>query len=213
VCATFITATGETDCSVSSSAVTVTDKTTNGQVTITFTTSGFPGVTGRNLYASKANTSTPLYLIVTTPVVANNSATTYVYNVADASLTATVAPTANTTNDARATILNTGATSFPGAVDVGSASPTAITNIRVYTPSLTPTQLAAAIGVVEQTFTVTGLTTNDKVLVVGPSPTALCPPVTYRVSAADTLAIGFADLTVALCTPTAGTYVVVAIRS
>ena len=99
------------------------------------------------------------------------------------------------------------------SVTIGGATPTAITNIRVYTPSLTPAQLAAAIGVTEEAFTVTGLTTADKVFVNGPAPTALCPPVTYRVSAADTLAIGFVDLTVALCTPAAGTYAIVAVRS
>lgn len=96
---------------------------------------------------------------------------------------------------------------------IGAATPTAITNLRVYAPSLTPTATAAAIGTVEQTFTVTGLTTADKVFVNSPAPTALCPPVTYRVSAADTLAVGFAVLTAAACTPAAGTYNVVAIRS
>ena len=95
---------------------------------------------------------------------------------------------------------------------IGSGG-TAITLAKVYAPSLTPAQLAAAIGVSEQTFTVTGLTTADKVVVNGPAPTALCPPITYRVSAADTLAIGFVDLTAALCTPAAGTYNIVAVRS
>jgi len=99
------------------------------------------------------------------------------------------------------------------SLSLGAASPTTITNVRVYTPSLTPSQLSAAIGVSEQTFTVSGLTTADKVYVNGPAPTALCPPITYRVSATNTLAIGFVDLTVALCTPAAGTYTVVAIRS
>ena len=99
------------------------------------------------------------------------------------------------------------------AMTIGTVTPTAITNIRVYAPSLTPTQIAAAIGAVEQTFTVTGLTTADKVNVNGPAPTALCPMVAARVSAADTLAITFADLTAGLCTPTAGTYTITAIRS
>ena len=90
---------------------------------------------------------------------------------------------------------------------------TTITLMKVYTPSLTPGGLAAAIGVTEQTFTVTGLTTADKVIVNGPTQTALCPMVDARVSGADTLAISFVDLTVALCTPAAGTYTVVAIRS
>ena len=90
---------------------------------------------------------------------------------------------------------------------------TAITQLRVYTPSLTPTQIAAAIGAAEQTFTVTGLTTADKVIVNPPSFTVLCPMAWARVSGADTLALGFSNLAIALCTPAAGTYTVVAIRS
>ena len=100
----------------------------------------------------------------------------------------------------------------PTTLTLGSSG-TALTQVRVYTPSITPAGLAAAIGVTEQTFTVTGLTTADKVIVNGPVPTALCPMVHARVSAADTLAVSFVDLTIALCTPAAGTYTVVAIRS
>jgi opacity protein-like surface antigen len=96
---------------------------------------------------------------------------------------------------------------------VGAASPTAITNIRVFAPSLTPAITSAAIQTAEQTFTVTGLATTDKVFVNGPVPTSLCPPVTFRVSATDTLAIGFSTLTAAGCTPAAGTYNIVAVRS
>lgn len=90
---------------------------------------------------------------------------------------------------------------------------TAITKIVAYAPSLTPAATAAAIQTVEQTFTVTGLATTDKVIVNGPVPTSLCPPVTFRVSAADTLAIGFSTLTAVACTPVAGTYNIVAIRN
>ena len=90
---------------------------------------------------------------------------------------------------------------------------TVITQIRVYAPSLTPAATAAAIQTVEQTFAVVGLTTTDKVFVNGPAPTSLCPPVTFRVSAADTLAIGFSTLTAAACTPVAGAYNIVAVRN
>jgi hypothetical protein len=93
------------------------------------------------------------------------------------------------------------------------ATPTAITQIRVYAPSLTPAATTAAIQTAEQTFTVSGLATSDKVYINGPVPTSLCPPVTVRVSAVDTLAIGFSVLTVAICTPASGTYNVVAVRS
>lgn len=90
---------------------------------------------------------------------------------------------------------------------------TAITKMSVYAPSLTPVATSAAIQTTEQTFTVTGLTTADKVFVNGPAPTSLCPPVTFRVSAANTLAIGFSTLTAAACTPVAGTYNIVAVTN
>lgn len=90
---------------------------------------------------------------------------------------------------------------------------TAITNITVYAPTLTPAATAAAIQTVEQAFTVTGLAITDKVIVNGPAPTSLCPPVTFRVSAANTLSIGFTTLTAVACTPAAGTYNIIAIRN
>lgn len=98
------------------------------------------------------------------------------------------------------------------SVTVGGSG-TAITQVRVYSPSLTPAASSAAVQTAEQTFTVSGLTTADKVFVNGPAPTSLCPAVTFRVSAADTLAIGFSTLTAAACTPAAGTYNIVAVRS
>lgn len=99
------------------------------------------------------------------------------------------------------------------ATSVAVGGGTAITKIVAYAPTLTPTASSAAIQTAEQTFTVTGLTTADKVIVNGPAPTSLCPPVTFRVSAADTLAIGFSTLTAAACTPAAGVYNIVAVRN
>ena len=90
---------------------------------------------------------------------------------------------------------------------------TAITKIVAYAPTLTPVATAAAIQTVEQTFTVAGLATTDKVIVNGPVPTSLCPAVTFRVSEADTLAIGFTTLTAVACTPVAGVYNIIAIRN
>ena len=82
-----------------------------------------------------------------------------------------------------------------------------------FTATLTPVATAAAIGTSEQTFTITGLLTTDKVIVNGPAaPTSLCPNVSARVSAANTLALAFATLTAAACTPVAGTYSIVAIH-
>lgn len=99
------------------------------------------------------------------------------------------------------------------ATTIAVGGGTVVTNIAVYAPTITPAATAAAIQTVEQTFTVTGLATTDKVFVNGPVPTSLCPAVTYRVSAANTLAIGFSTLTAAACTPVAGVYNIVAIRS
>lgn len=93
------------------------------------------------------------------------------------------------------------------------ASGTAITQTRVYSPSITPAAVAALTSA-EQTFTVTGLTTADKVLVN--SIAALgdgLAIVGVRVSAADTLAIRFGNFTAGSLTPAAGVYPVVATRS
>ncbi|MEK7148324.1 MAG: hypothetical protein AAB770_00200 [Patescibacteria group bacterium] len=99
------------------------------------------------------------------------------------------------------------------ATSIAIGGGTAVTRISVYAPSLTPAATAATIQTVEQTFTVTGLTTADKVFVNGPAPTALCAATTFRVSAADTLAVGFTVLTAVACTPAAGVYNIVAIRN
>lgn len=89
-----------------------------------------------------------------------------------------------------------------------------ITKIRVYRAVLTPSQIAAALGAAEQTFPMLGLTVDDVVIVNAPaSQTALCPLTSGRASATDELALTFSNLAVALCTPVAGTYTVVAFRS
>lgn len=93
------------------------------------------------------------------------------------------------------------------------ASGTAITQIRVYTPSLTPAEVAAN-TTAEQTFTVTGLTAADKVFVNKPTAQAGLGIVGQRVSAANTLAITFANVTASPITPTAAqSYAVVAMRN
>jgi len=97
-----------------------------------------------------------------------------------------------------------------GAISAGGG--TKITKIMVYTPSLTPSSVAAA-TTDEQTFTVTGLATTDKVIVNGPAPTAGTGIVNARVSATNTLAIAFANVTAGALTPAAGKYTVIAIRS
>lgn len=82
-----------------------------------------------------------------------------------------------------------------------------------YTPSLTPAQVNAN-TTAEQTFTVTGLLTGDRLLsVVKPTAQAGLGIVGFRISASDTLAITFSNNTGSPITPTAGqTYVVVTTR-
>lgn len=115
---TCVTPGGETNISASSGAVTVADKTVNGKVTVTLATVTPCGAftTGRNLYRSKAGTTTPLYLVAASPVVANNTTATYTDNIADASLQATTAPAANGAFDTRLTLTNTGFVSLGSAL-------------------------------------------------------------------------------------------------
>lgn len=82
---------------------------------------------------------------------------------------------------------------------------------RVYEVSLTPAAVAT-ITTAEQTFTVTGLTTDDAVFVSPPGHQAGVVAAAARVSAADTLAITFVNPTAGNVTPTAGTYKVVAFK-
>lgn len=92
--ATFVTADGETEGGVVSSAVTVSAPGTNGQIALSAIPLGGALVTARKLYRTAANGSD--YLLLAT--IANNTATTYTDNIADASLGVGV-PTSNTTGD------------------------------------------------------------------------------------------------------------------
>lgn len=96
------------------------------------------------------------------------------------------------------------------SLTVGSGTP--ITKVAVYAPSITPASVGAA-TVVEQTFSVPGLTTADKVVVNAPALVNAIGVAGVRVSAADTLAIRFANPTAGALTPAAGTYPVIAFRS
>lgn len=91
---TFVTLDGETEGGDISAAVTVADKTVNGKVELTAIPTGGSTVTSRKLYRTTAGGSS--YLLLAT--IANNTATTYTDNIADASLGAGV-PTTNTTLD------------------------------------------------------------------------------------------------------------------
>lgn len=108
-------------------------------------------------------------------------------------------------------IQGTDTPTISGSVTVG-ASGTAITQIRVYAQTITPDEVATVVCA-EQTFTVTGLTTDDTVL-VNPAATGNATSMTQaRVSAANTLALMFCNPTAGGLTPGAGTYSIVAIRS
>lgn len=99
------------------------------------------------------------------------------------------------------------------SLKVGSvAASTPITQIRVYSQTITPASVGAA-TVAEQTFTVTGLTTADKVFVNAGAIANAVSIGNVRVSAADTLAVQFCNPTAGALTPTAVTWSIVAMRS
>ena len=78
----FYNANGDATLSDPTSNIAVVDNTTNGQITVTFATSSDVGVTGRKIYRTAVGGSA-YYLLAT---IANNSATTYTDNIADATL-------------------------------------------------------------------------------------------------------------------------------
>jgi uncharacterized phiE125 gp8 family phage protein len=92
--ATFVTADGETQAGDISAIVTVADKAVNGKVELSAIPVGGALVTARKIYRTAAAGTN--YLFLTT--VANNTATTYTDNTADAGLGAE-APSVNTTSD------------------------------------------------------------------------------------------------------------------
>lgn len=93
---TFVTVDGETQGGDISDAVTVADKSINGKVQLTAIPLGGSLVTSRKIYRTAAGGS--IYYLLAT--IANNTATTYTDNIADASLGAAV-PSENTTGDAQ----------------------------------------------------------------------------------------------------------------
>jgi len=93
---TFVTEDGETQGGDISLAVTVIDKTANGKIELSGIPLGGSLVTARKIYRTTAGGSV-YYLLAT---IANNTATTYTDNIADASLGAAV-PSDNTTGDAQ----------------------------------------------------------------------------------------------------------------
>ncbi len=91
---TFVTASGETQAGTTSAALTVADKTTNGKASLTDIQVGSIAVTARKIYRTQAD-GTVFYLLAT---ISDNTTTTYIDNIADASL-GVGAPVINTTED------------------------------------------------------------------------------------------------------------------
>lgn len=88
----------------------------------------------------------------------------------------------------------------------------AFPRVNSYAAALTPASVAAN-TTAEQTFTVTGLSTSDVVIVNKPSLNAGLGIAGARVSAANTLAITFINATGGAIVPTAETYNIIAIRT
>lgn len=87
----------------------------------------------------------------------------------------------------------------------------AISQVKLYSQALDVASVAAN-TTAEQTFTVTGLTTDDLVFLNKPSNNAGLGIVNARVSAANTLAITFGNFTAAGIDPGSETYKIFAVR-
>ncbi len=92
------------------------------------------------------------------------------------------------------------------------ASGTAVTQIKVYSQTVTPASVAANLCA-EQTFTVTGLTTADKIFINPVATGNATSAGQVRVSATNTLAVTYCNPTAGALTPAAGAANIVAIRS
>lgn len=86
-----------------------------------------------------------------------------------------------------------------------------VVKVRTFSASLAPSSVAANTSA-EQTFSVPGLNVNDIVHVNKPTADAGIVVGNARVSAADTLAITYGNLTGGSLTPAAETYTITAIR-
>lgn len=153
---------------------------------------------------TKAGSGTHAYVLTLNlqpPVLSGGAAT--VTNAA--TLFVAGAPTGATNN--WAVYVTGGLSRFDGTFQLGSSG-TALSQIRIYTQSLTPASVSAG-APTEQTFTVTGLATTDTITVNAPGAAVFGA----RVSAANTLAITFMPPAAGSYTPPSGTYRIQAVRS
>lgn len=88
---------------------------------------------------------------------------------------------------------------------------TAIKRITTYSPSLTPSSVAAA-TVAAQAFTVNGIKSGDVIFVTGPAVTNSSYMISARVSADNQINLIFCNPTAGALTPASGTYKIVAIE-
>jgi hypothetical protein len=84
-------------------------------------------------------------------------------------------------------------------------------SIRVFTVTLSPAQVSANTSA-EESFTVTGLRSNDHVFISGPAQTAGIVIGNARASARDTISITFGNCSGSPATPTSGSYNIIAFR-
>lgn len=98
------------------------------------------------------------------------------------------------------------------ANNLGVAVSPFATQIKTYSQNITPSSVAANLCA-EQTFTVNGLITSDKVFFNPVAAGNATSAGQVRVSAADTLAVTYCNPTSGALTPGAGTAEIVAIRS
>lgn len=87
-----------------------------------------------------------------------------------------------------------------------------ISGIAIYSTSIAPASVSSQ-STSEQTFTVSGLATSDKVMVNPPASTGSVALCSARVSSTSTLALTFVNPTAGSLTPASGTYAIFAIRS
>lgn len=102
---------------------------------------------------------------------------------------------------------------FGNELEVGTEGErSTIKQIRVFTPSLDPSSVSNS-SVSTQTFSVSGLTTNDTVIVNPPNLTNGLLVTNARVSSADTLELTFYNNTGSSIDESSATWRIIAIRS
>lgn len=215
---TYANANGETPAGTTSATLTPTIVSGNQTVLLTAIPTGQGGTTSRKIYRSDGGGAFGLI-----GTLSDNSTLTFT----DAGLARGAAPPTQNTTGGKvtlgATVLTPGSASssalqitgtpitVASGVTIGAAG-TLLLQTVVYLPTWTPATVAAN-TTVEQTVTVAGLTAADTVEINPPGSVAGIGIAGARVSAANTLAVTFANLSAGTLAPPAGVYRVKAVRS